>query len=134
MPAEELIHLILTAGKFSCRPSLDNDRQQRLYHEAQRQACFGRRLFVTTDERLGLGPEDLKSGDELHIALGTGAPVILRKTTTVWNRPGNQVSNIYDSTWLYIGQAYVHDMMNYQGDLTADIDSERVTLERRILA
>ncbi|KAF3004579.1 hypothetical protein E8E14_005478 [Neopestalotiopsis sp. 37M] len=130
---EELIHLTLTAGKFSYRPSLDDDRQHRLYHEAQRQACLGRRLFVTADGRLGLGPEDLKSGDALHIALGIGAPVILRKTITEWKQSTDQVSDIYNSTWLYIGQAYVHDMMNYKGDLTADIDSGRVTLERRKL-
>ncbi|ETS81729.1 hypothetical protein PFICI_06731 [Pestalotiopsis fici W106-1] len=131
---EELIYLTLTAGKFSRRPSPENDEQYRQYHEAHQQACIGRRPFITADGRLGLGPKSLKSGDELHLVLGMGTPVILRKTAPEWNKPGNNVSELYNPTWLYIGQAYVHDMMKYNGDLAADIDSGEVILEKRILA
>lgn len=128
LSAHDLLHLTLTAGKFSTYPTSDFAASQK-YHEARREACSQRRLFVTSNGHLGLGPESLKKGDELHLVLGMDVPVILRPASEEWRRLGKP----YKFGWVYIGQAYVHEMMSYEGDLVADIDCGRVKIEERVL-
>ena len=69
--ADRLLHLTLTAGKFSEYPATDSAASQK-YHAARREACSQRRLFMTSNGHLGLGPDNLKKGDELHLVLGDG--------------------------------------------------------------
>jgi hypothetical protein len=56
-----------------------------------------RRLFVTRDKRLGLGPKVMQTGDIVAILAGVMMPVILRRCD------GGQ--------FLFIGAAYVHGLM-----------------------
>jgi len=55
---------------------------------------YGRRVFMTTAGRLGLGPCDMKEGDEIVIMGGGKVPYVLRmlqkhitKTFTLYNNP-----------------------------------------------
>lgn len=49
-----------------------------LLHKAMRQKLFGRVFLETCSQYVGLGPETTKLGDEVHIVIGCGAPLILR--------------------------------------------------------
>jgi hypothetical protein len=122
--AEELFHLTLTAGKFTAVPSANDPREEE-YLETRRGVCSNRRFFATRDGRIGIGPDDLRVGDEVHVALGMQVPVILRKASDEWE-------DKY-AGWIYIGQAYVHDRMVCRGDLKDDIESGRVGLEEMVL-
>ncbi|KAM3071625.1 hypothetical protein ACMFMG_009498 [Clarireedia jacksonii] len=124
VPVEELFHLTLTAGRFSAAPS-GNDPREEEYLQTRRGICSNRRFFATRDGRIGIGPDDLKAGDEVHLALGMQVPMILRKA--IDEREGEFLG------WIYIGQAYIHDRMVYRGDLKNDIDSGKVGLEERNL-
>jgi hypothetical protein len=48
-------------------------------HHAMRRACVNRRLFVTKDRRLGLGPRTMEEGDVIGILSGSLWPVVLRE-------------------------------------------------------
>lgn len=49
------------------------------YRLAVRNACVGRRFFMTEDGRFGLGPWDMKRGDTVAVLLGGKIPYILRQ-------------------------------------------------------
>ncbi|ETS79557.1 hypothetical protein PFICI_09410 [Pestalotiopsis fici W106-1] len=129
MSADELLHLTLTAGKFSKFPTAVANPSRGQYHQARRHVYSGRRLFVTGNGHLGLGPEGLRNGGELHLVLGMDVPVILRPALSEWEHLGTP----YKSAWVYVGQAYVHEMMRYKGDLVEDIRRSKVKLEERVL-
>lgn len=117
--AERLFHLTITAGRFSSIP--EGSKQD--YVDARRKACVGRRLFVTSTGHLGLGPDELQMSDEIHIAIGSQVPIILRKVGDAWPNRG----------YRYIGQAYVHELMVYDGNIEDDIEGGKVQLEEREL-
>ncbi|PQE13494.1 hypothetical protein CJF32_00005382 [Rutstroemia sp. NJR-2017a WRK4] len=121
---EEPFHLTLTAGRFSAAP-LANDPREAEYLQTRRRVCSNRRFFVTHDGRFGIGPDNLKTGDEVHVVMGMQVPVILRKASDEWGAE--------HTGWIYVGQAYVHDWMVYGGDLQDDIESGRVELEEIVL-
>ncbi|PQE27760.1 hypothetical protein CJF31_00009991 [Rutstroemia sp. NJR-2017a BVV2] len=121
---EELFHLTLTAGRFSAAP-LANDPREEEYLQTRRGVCSNRRFFVTYDGRFGIGPDNLKAGDEVHVVMGMQVPVILRKASDEWGAE--------HAGWIYVGQAYVHDRMVYRGDLQDDIESGRMELEEMVL-
>ncbi|PQE06066.1 heterokaryon incompatibility protein [Rutstroemia sp. NJR-2017a BBW] len=124
IPAEELFHLTLTAGKFSATPSANDPREEE-YLQTRRRVCSNRHFFVTYDGRFGIGPDNLKTGDEVLVVIGMQVPVILRKASDEWGAE--------HTGWIYVGQAYVHDRMVYRGDLQHDIESGRVELEEMVL-
>lgn len=125
---EEVFHFTTTGGKFSAIPSAKHLRDE--YFKTRRNVCFDRRFFTTSDGRFGIGPKKLKAGDEVHIALGMQVPIILRKAKDEW---GTDESRALYAGWLYIGQAYIHDLMLYKGDLLDDIETGRVELEQIVL-
>lgn len=121
LTTDQIFHLTLTAGRYSTSPSPGGGPSRGGYTRARNSACAGRRLFVTRDGRLGLGPEELRAGDELHVVLGIQVPVILRP--------------LEFGGWLYryVGQAYVQGLMVYDGNLQEDIESGLVQLEEKLL-
>ncbi|KAK3299463.1 heterokaryon incompatibility protein-domain-containing protein [Chaetomium fimeti] len=61
--------------------------------------CRGRTLFATKGGRLGLGPENLQTGDVVTILLGTPVPIVLRPAANCFT---------------YVGDTYVHGIMDGQ--------------------
>ncbi|KAK4032503.1 heterokaryon incompatibility protein-domain-containing protein [Parachaetomium inaequale] len=61
--------------------------------------CRGRTLFATAGGRLGLGPENVQTGDVVTILLGTPVPIVLRPAA---------------DRFRYVGDAYVHGIMDGQ--------------------
>jgi hypothetical protein len=60
-------------------------------------SCKGRRLFLTKDGYLGLGPEQTKDGDLACILFGSPVPCVLRKV---------------DDHYVFIGESFVYSMMD----------------------
>jgi hypothetical protein len=72
--------------------------QETFYDEAEI-VCMNRRLFKTENEDFGLGPESMREGDVIVVLFGGDAPLVLRPN---------------DESYLFIGQAYVDDLMQGQ--------------------
>ncbi|KAJ3469897.1 hypothetical protein MRS44_003962 [Fusarium solani] len=69
--------------------------------EAAQSACNGRRLFLTEDGRLGLGPAAMREGDHLCILFGGSVPFIMRPEGQSWR----------GQSWSLIGESYVKTLM-----------------------
>ncbi|TRX89822.1 hypothetical protein FHL15_009255 [Xylaria flabelliformis] len=157
VPFEELFNLTITGGKFACvpRPSVSESEPERgdisigatagqaapnsnphtrpqLYDRTRADACTGRRFFITDSGHMGLGPANLAVGDEVHVILGLQIPAILRKASKDSDR-GMDYCGASDNDWLYVGQAYVHELMNYKGVLEDDIQTGKVQLQELLL-
>lgn len=156
-PFKELFNLTVTGGKFASVPPPSESEEEReggnsslhtaaareapssnqytssqLYNRARTDACIGRRFFTTESGHMGLGPASLAVGDEVHVVLGLQVPVILRKASNDADR-GTDYNGASDDDWLYIGQAYVHELTRYEGVLGNDIQTGKVQLQELLL-
>ncbi|KAI1736411.1 heterokaryon incompatibility protein-domain-containing protein [Xylaria scruposa] len=157
LPFEELFNLTITGGKFACvpQPSVLDSKHERsgigigatasqaapnsnlhtkpqLYDRIRADTCIGRRFFMTDSGHMGLGPANLAVGDEVHVILGLQIPAILRKASSDSDR-GTDYLGASDNDWLYVGQAYVHELMIYRGALEDDIQNGKVQLQELLL-
>ncbi|KAL1864896.1 hypothetical protein Daus18300_007463 [Diaporthe australafricana] len=143
---EEEFQLSITAGKFSAEPSPANRRidyassqspeiaapaESLAYLAAREATCADRASFITASGHFGIGPPHLRTGDEVCVVIGTQVPVILRKVDNANDR--DRCLQYDANDWLFIGQAYVHEKMVYQGDLAEDIRAGAVAVETRVL-
>ncbi|KAI1426828.1 heterokaryon incompatibility protein-domain-containing protein [Xylaria sp. FL1777] len=154
---EELFNLTITGGKFAyvpptsvldiegergnagvstadaqAAPSSNQFSRLQLYESARADACFGRRFFITDSGHMGLGPADLEVGDEVHIILGLQVPAVLRKASKDLYK-GREYIGAEDNDWVYVGQAYVHELMMYKGALEIEIQTGKVQLQELLL-
>ena len=110
------------------------------------EACNARRLFVTRNGRIGIGHKYCRPGDLVCILLGAAVPYILRESNhsglgffhstgfaCFRNLRGckraKHLGCCFQTLHHLVGQAYVHGIMQYQGDIHADIDSGKVDLK-----
>jgi hypothetical protein len=107
-------------------------------HEVVRNVvCGGRRLFVTRGGRLGLGPAQTTAGDHVCVLIGSPVPLVLSECKTcvlskggdLLPHPGSDTTGEDIQTWRLVGDAYLHDIMKYEGSLRVDIEDGKVTLE-----
>jgi hypothetical protein len=108
-------HLTVTAGVFDSYPDGPDEKN---YLVIRGEICEGRNFFVTKRGVFGLGPAEVQPGDEVCVLLGSPVPMILRPEGVPRQ---------------YIGQAYVHDIMEYKGDITRDIAEEKLVLDEFIV-
>jgi hypothetical protein len=73
----------------------------------QIQVHDGRRMFKTHDGRLGLAPPRAEAGDSICVFLGGDVPYILR--------------DVNAGIWEFIGECYLHEMMD--GQALARVDN-----------
>ncbi|ODH51488.1 hypothetical protein GX48_02356 [Paracoccidioides brasiliensis] len=78
------------------------------FYQSVRSRYGKRRVFVTSKRYLGLGPRSMQAGDEIWVLPGAGAAFVLRKTSS--------------SSFLMIGEAYVHGAMN--GEVALGLSDE----------
>lgn len=144
---EEEFQLSITAGEFSADPSSASHKigyassrtaeastasaRHQAYVAAREATCANRASFVTAGGHFGIGPPDLRVGDEVCVAIGIQVPVILRKVGSADNR--DQCVQYDPNDWLFIGQAYLHQKMVYCGDLAEEIRSGSAAVETRVL-
>lgn len=96
-----------------------------------------RRLIVTKEHRaIGLAPSQAKPGDLVCILLGSDVPYILRKSKhdqtgfshpfRCWFMGCSRWKHLHcciPEQYTLVGQAYVHEIMQYRGDVEQDIEN-----------
>jgi len=75
------------------------------YRGAANYVMRDRRVFRTDTGLLGVGPEDLKLGDEVWVLAGMSTPAIIRRGKGTSTGPGETRSE-------FLGAAYVHGIMH----------------------
>lgn len=128
-----------TRGYVHSRHSIDpetSDIAER-YARVRDDACEGRRIFLMDNGQFGLGRDTVAVGDQVVVLLGCEVPLVLQKRNWAggWRRLVDieGKAKFYDSTWKNTGQAYVHDIMHYDGNLEQDIGKGKVVLEEFLL-
>lgn len=99
-------------------------------------ACEERRIFLLENGDFGLSHEKTQVGDLVVVLLGSQVPLVLHKRNhggIRWLADDENKWELYKSTWGVVGQAYVHSIMNYDGDLQQDIENGKVVLEEYLL-
>jgi hypothetical protein len=84
------------------------------FYNALRRKHGRRRLFVTVNRSLGLGPASMAVGDEVWLLSGSGAAMVLRGTET-------------EDEYRLVGAAYVHGIMNGE-QVDDDVELRNITL------
>ncbi|GFF48451.1 heterokaryon incompatibility protein 6, OR allele [Aspergillus udagawae] len=79
--------------------TLQLPREGQEFYNALRRKHGRRRLFVTANRYLGLGPAAMAVGDEVWLLAGSGAAMVLRGTES-------------EDVFRLVGAAYVHGIMN----------------------
>ena len=94
-------------------------------------ACLNRRFFVTKEGKFGLGPWDAKKGDLVCILLGGSVPFVLRKCKKRELRPSRVDPELMGKPEYFklVGESYCDGVMYYNGDLTDDIQSKKISLQ-----
>ena len=97
-------HVSLTSLQNTC----PRDQEHMQFYYVLKDMNIGRRLFLASDGRMGLGPNNMQHGDQIVILQGARTPFVLR-------RLGH--SDEHTSLPLYgvVGEAYVDGLM--QGEL-----------------
>ena len=113
------------------------------YNRLRKAACSGRRLFITENGSIGLGHLDVKVGDIICVLLGANVPFILRKQKH--SGPGSLSLHYLSCTrWKHlnccitilhkiVGQAYIHSLMQYKGNIRNDIKTKKLVLDQFFL-
>jgi hypothetical protein len=86
----------------STRYESDDNRIRGFLQSCDMNSAY-RRLFITEDGRMGLGPPEMLSGDLIAILLGSNVPLCLR---SVMNAPQGH--------YTLVGDTYVHGLMDGQ--------------------
>ncbi|KAM5466648.1 hypothetical protein MauCBS54593_005905 [Microsporum audouinii] len=79
-----------------------------------------RRLFVTRDRFLGLGPAGMEEGDEVWVLPGAGAAFVLRKMVD-----GAEEG---DLRYKFIGESYIHGVMDGEAADGREDEVKRISL------
>ncbi|KAF2196611.1 hypothetical protein GQ43DRAFT_426245 [Delitschia confertaspora ATCC 74209] len=99
------------------------------FHYAVQTASGSRTFFLTKNGFIGIGPANLRPGDEIYIVLGSRVPLIMRRRSqstrclqepvrNLFDYPGGVQTNIevcsmlHDHTHALVGDAYVHGVMD----------------------
>lgn len=117
--------LAITAGL------VDSDSGTINYESVQRATCEQRRLFITQNGQLGIGPSAAAPGDRVCVVFGSPVPFVLSECMNCNDDTGdNHGSDLVSSqTWRYVGDAYAHSIMHYAGDVDDDVKTGRLYVE-----
>ncbi|KAH7066085.1 heterokaryon incompatibility protein-domain-containing protein [Paraphoma chrysanthemicola] len=90
-------------------------------------ACLNRRFFITRKGRFGLGPWNLRKGDEVCVLLGGKTPFILRQCSKREEKGrAPDLEKKGKAHHKVIGETFVDSLMYYEGSMEDDIDSGEV--------
>jgi hypothetical protein len=111
-------------------PHEPEDRYKKISHIV----CVDRRLFITESCSFGIGPTTTQTGDVVCVLFGSDVPLVLRQTyQSLHLSPFSKNRDIFPILHKFIGQAYIHDIMHYQGDITQDIQDGNLVVEKFFL-
>jgi hypothetical protein len=77
---------------------------------------FSRRLFITRDGYIGLGPGTTQAGDAVYVLRGSNVPFVLRQSEAQNSRLKEGAGDI--SMFTLVGDCYIHGVMDreyYEG-------------------
>jgi hypothetical protein len=94
---ETLQNFGLRSWNLIRQSNLDDDEPLLGIHHFLGSATYGRRVFVTSDGTIGLGPAALQPGDIVTVLFGGFTPFLLRRV---------------DDHYVLIGECYVHGQMD----------------------
>ncbi|RYP61014.1 hypothetical protein DL770_009865 [Monosporascus sp. CRB-9-2] len=133
-------HRTVTAGVFDAYPAAfaaggagarkhgeERGEQEREYLRVTDEVCQGRNFFVTRTGLFGMGPAEVRAGQEVSVLFGCGVPVVLRNPEDLNSRHNRY--DVGEASVLckkYVGQAYVDEMMFYDGDVERDVESGKL--------
>ncbi|MCJ1388737.1 hypothetical protein MMC18_001586 [Xylographa bjoerkii] len=86
------------------------------FHISYKEACIGRRFFVTNKGYFGIGPAELEEGDQIYVLAGGKHPFALRPS-----------SMPQPDTFELVGDCYVHGVMD--GEAVSDHATARESVE-----
>lgn len=86
------------------------------FHAAMVEVCVGRRIFVTTQGYIGLGPADAREDDLICVLHGSPVPFLLRPSET-----GGEFE--------LVGECFVHGLMSGEALSMEDVKLQRFALE-----
>ena len=72
-------------------------------------ACNLRRLFITHDQRIGIGPQSMRPGDIITCLLGATFPCVLRKAEVDHSDPRAHIGKS-STFYQFIGECYVQHL------------------------
>ncbi|KAF2146190.1 uncharacterized protein K452DRAFT_107214 [Aplosporella prunicola CBS 121167] len=99
--------------------------QQDGLHFALPLSMADQRFFVTKRGFIGQGPVDVEIGDHVYVLFGSRVPFVLRPVDARSGAPGTQHSRSFQ----YIGDAYVHGIMDGEALYDVEAPIEIVSLE-----
>ena len=111
------------------------DKGKRLFADAQyneflsRQSAPGKTecddpIFQTKERKLlGFGPQGLRPGDAVCIALDVPTPLLLRQDT---DRPIDDTDVALGKRWRLVGCCFVHGLMNGEGLKMGELQSREI--------
>ena len=105
------------ARRTSTMKSDDEVDEIKKINETVQSATTDRRFFITEQGYMGLGPKEMKPGDEIAVLVGGHTPFVLR-------RAGEKVIGSavgIKQCYTLVGDCYVHGLMD--GEAFADIDN-----------
>lgn len=104
---------------------LDPKPENEKYRTCIDVACLNRTFFMTEGGRFRLGSSSVKKGDLVSVFLGSCVTFILRRCSK-GDLKGPRADLQFGDTREYfklVGEAYVDDIMYYEGDIQADISN-----------
>ncbi|KAI9666761.1 MAG: hypothetical protein M1831_001536 [Alyxoria varia] len=104
------------------------------YSQLLHLACYQRRFFITAKGMFGLGPRETRTGDKVCVLFGSPVPFILRdfgaeagRLWGTWRKSRTDETNRHsEKSYKIFGQAFVDTIMDYKGDIRADLESGKL--------
>lgn len=117
--------------RITARSKSVQSEEDKMYKSAVNRACINRRFFVTRSGRFGLGPWNMKKGDEACILFGGKTPFILRQCNAKESKRGRADEKMAEARTYYkvIGEAFVDGLMYYKGSMEDDIKNGKVSTD-----
>jgi hypothetical protein len=121
-----LRHGLLTRRSGTARSEEAEEDEIVKINQAIKSATTDRKFFLTTKGYMGLGPKELKEGDEVAVLVGGHTPFVLRGAGE--QNIGEEIGE--KQCYTLIGDCYVHGIMEGQAfeDIKAIHQTERLYL------
>ena len=121
---EEYRHLLKHMKECSdnaCNHSATDEAKYLRFCASMGQQCTGRRLFSTESTRIGMGPADLRTGDQVCVFMNGRALYILRNRKEAASHQSGGITDAHElessqkikaTTYELVGEAYVDGLMD----------------------
>ena len=92
------------------RNTLPDDDNDTKFQDLVKLVTHNRRVYITNEGRLGLGPMAMKPGDRICVLIGGRIPFVVRPV---------------QRGWILVGEAYLHNVRLMTGKVANDVLSRK---------